>query len=403
MSKIISFIKDNLAIIILLMVIITFFAVTLSRDALKKKVTYTIVEGAIEKSQETNLYFIKNEEIVEYDSSLSVIAIVDQGKRASKNEVIAAYKNDSYDNYLNEIAQIDKQIQTLVVDLPTTYSTDIANIEGKILQGAMQAQGTNSYIKMQEYKTKLDGLSYKKIGVLANASPEDSAIRELLRKREELEKLSKGSSGMITTKKAGIVTYKIDGAEEKYDYSNVKNMKIQDLSDIINLYDNSLNSQFGIKVVDNFGAYLLVKTPRGDNDQYIIEGRNYKIRISDLENRTLYANLYKNLQDEEYNYSLFNITDEIDEFVDYRKLSCEVVWKTFKGMAVPLNSIYTKPENNQKYVLMVYGTDYVEVPITINESSDSIAIVDNLTKEEKEKYGFDSRFTLELFDELIIK
>ena len=49
-------------------------------------------------------------------------------------------------------------------------------------------------------------------------------------------------------------------------------------------------------------------------------------------------------------------------------------------MAVPINAIYTSEEKGYSYVLMVYGADYVEVPIKILQSSDSIAIVDNLHK-----------------------
>ena len=89
--------------------------------------------------------------------------------------------------------------------------------------------------------------------------------------------------------------------------------------------------------------------------------------------------------------------------VDYRKLSCEIVWNTIEGMAVPLNAIYTDEVNNYPYVLMVYGTDYVKVPINIVSKSDSIALVENVDKEVYEKYNLDTTFILELYDELVIE
>ena len=55
------------------------------------------------------------------------------------------------------------------------------------------------------------------------------------------------------------------------------------------------------------------------------------------------------------------------------------------------------------YVLMVYGAEYVKVPIKIVASSDSIVIADNYSKDEIEAMGLDNRFKLELYDELIIE
>ena len=116
-----------------------------------------------------------------------------------------------------------------------------------------------------------------------------------------------------------------------------------------------------------------------------------------------YNRSIKNIQNEECNYSLFEIDNEIDDVIDYRKLSCEIVWNTFSGMAVPMNSIYNNEEKGYSYVLMVYGADYVEVPVKILQSSDSIAIVENLTQEELNSFGYTKGFVLELYDELVIQ
>lgn len=403
MNKIIDFFKYNIKIVIVLSIILVFCIIYFSKMELNHKTTYTIVNGNIESSEETNLYLIKKETIIEYDKNQAITSIVDQGNRAAKYEAIATYQNESYNDYQRQIAEIDKQIQTLVKDLPATYSTDISNIDSKIQRYSKEIQKTTSYLKMQEYKTKLDALAYKKITILSNASPDSSAIRDLVSKRENLVKLSKTSNNTIFTSVSGIVTYKIDGNENVIPYKEAQNYNISDLDKLISVYDANTNSEFGIKIVDNFGAYLLVKTKSGENDQYIKQGKNYKIRISDFENLTLTANLVKNINDGKYNYSIFSIYNEIDSLVDYRKLSCEVVWNTVSGMAIPLNSIYTDEEMGYEYVLMVYGTDYVRVPIKTIAKSDSIALVENVSDDEYKKYNLDSTFKLELYDELVIE
>ena len=403
MNKVMDFLKANIKVIVFIIAIVCIFAYSLTKDTLKKKTTYTIVEGTIERSHETNLYLLKKETLIDYDNTLPVTAIIDQGKRASKGEAIATYKNDSYDEYLNQVAEIDKQIQTLVKDLPVTYSADIANLENKILNYSVEIQKTTSYSKMLEYKAKLDELAYKKITVLANSTPDSSAIRDLISQRENLVKLSKESSNTISTPVSGIVTYKTDGLEGAYQYASIESYDINQFNEIINKYDGTLNSEFGIKVVDNYDVYFLTKTARDDNDQYIKQYSKYRIRISDFENKTIYASLINKLQDESYNYCLFKINNEIDSLIDYRKLSCEVIWNSISGMAVPTNAIYKDAEKGYDYVLMVYGAEYVRVPIKIVASSDSIVIADNYSKEEIEAMGLDNRFKLELYDELIIE
>lgn len=403
MKKVIDFLKSNIRIIIILMIILVFVVVYKSKDVFTHKTIYTVVNGDLENLTESNLYLLKSETLIDYDNTQSITSLVDQGKRASKYEAIATYQNESYEDYQNQIAQIDKQIQTLIKDLPENHSADITNIENKILKYATEVQGITSYSKIQEYKTKLDELAYKKITILANSSPENSAIRDLVSQREELVKLSKTSDNTIYTEKAGIVTYKLDGLESVVDFSKIRNYTAQELDDIINKYDSSANNEFGVKIVDNFDAYLLVKTKSGEYNEYIKEGRTYNIRVADLENTTLKAKLVKNIQESDYNYSIFEVQNEIDGLVDYRKLSCEVIWNTINGMAVPLNAVYHDDEQNYDYVLMVYGTDYKRVAINIKAKSDSIAIVENVDKSVAEKLGLDTRFTLEIYDELIIE
>ena len=379
------------------------FLFYISKKEFSKKTIYTVINGNIESSEETNIYLLKKETIVDYDKNQSVTATIDQGKRASRYEAVATYKNDSSDDYQRQIEDIDKQIQTLVKDLPLTYSADISNIDDKILKYSNEVQGTTSYLKIQEYKTKLDELAYKKITILANSSPDSSAIRDLVAKRENLVNLSKTSDHNIISPVSGIVTYKIDGLEGVISYDEILNYSASELENLISMYDSNTNNEFGIKIIDNFGAYFLVKTPSGKYDKYIKEGKSYNIRVSDFENLVLTATLIKNINDSGYNYSLFEIHNEIDSLVDYRKLSCEIVWNTIEGMAVPLNAIYTDEVNNYPYVLMVYGTDYVKVPINIVSKSDSIALVENVDKEVYEKYNLDTTFILELYDELVIE
>ena len=402
-DKVFDFFKRNFLVILFILAIIFFFVYTFTKEGMKRLTTYTVVEGIIEIGDQTTMYLAKNETIIDYDKSTPITALVDQSKKASKNESVATYQNESYGEYLKQIEDIDSQIQTLVKDLPATYSSDLTNVEAKILTYAKEIQHATSYSKIQEYKTKMDELAYKKITILANSSPDSSAIRDLLNQREELVRLSKSSDNTISTPVSGIVTYKLDGLEDKIDFTNLRNFSSADINSLIGSYSGSSNNEFGIKVIDNFNVYLIAKTPVGDSSDYIAEGRNYKIRIADIENQVVTVTLVKNIQEGGYNYSIFKMNNDVDNVVDFRAMSCEIIWKSYSGLAVPLTSISRNEEKGYDYVRMVFGTKYVEVPINIVRKSDSIAIVSNFTKEQYQEFGLEKECTVELYDELVIE
>lgn len=402
-DKVFDFFKRNFLVILFILAIIFFFVYTFTKEGMKRLTTYTVVEGIIEIGDQTTMYLAKNETIIDYDKSTPITALVEQGKKASKNESVATYQNESYGEYLKQIEDIDSQIQTLVKDLPATYSSDLTNVEAKILTYAKEIQHATSYSKIQEYKTKMDELAYKKITILANSSPDSSAIRDLLNQREELVRLSKSSDNTISTPVSGIVTYKLDGLEDKIDFTNLRNFSSADINSLIGSYSGSSNNEFGIKVIDNFNVYLIAKTPVGDSSDYIAEGRNYKIRIADIENQVVTVTLVKNIQEGGYNYSIFKMNNDVDNVVDFRAMSCEIIWRSYSGLAVPLTSISRNEEKGYDYVRMVFGTKYVEVPINIVRKSDSIAIVSNFTKEQYQEFGLEKECTVELYDELVIE
>ena len=60
-------------------------------------------------------------------------------------------------------------------------------------------------------------------------------------------------------------------------------------------------------------------------------------------------------------------------------------------------------KNGYYYVTLVYGSQYIEVPIHIVVESDNICIVENYTKEEKAQIGISTSYILEIYDKLVIE
>lgn len=378
--------------------------IVLYKFTLKPQITYTVVNGYVEKVDDTTAALIKQESVLELRKDSSAIPVVEQGKRAAKDEVLAVYKSEDYEEYLNKINDMDESIASLVKDLPTTYSLDITNIQNEISSVTKNAYGENSYLKMQEYKSMLDELSYRKVNTLSELSPAGSKIRELIEERKELENQNKMSGDNIKASVSGVVTYKIDGLENMVDFSKVEKLSSDKIDEIFGEYKENNINNFGIKIINNYSAYLITKVPRGENDKYIKEGSVYKLKLNgNNNNNTLEGTLIKNIQTDQFNYSIFHISNGIEDLIDNRLLDVEIIWNREEGMAVLKNAIKRNTEDTYYYVTLVNGGQYMDIPIKIVSSSDTVCIVTNFSKEERESLNITTTTTLQMYDVLVVQ
>lgn len=391
--------KKIVAIIVAVICLLVISAI-IYECVIKKSQTYTVVNGYVEKTSNVQGVVIKQEKVIDINNNNAIIPLVEQGERIRKTESVALYKDNNYQEYINKINDLDKQIETLIKDLPQNYSNDISYIESQIELLGKQARRTTSYIKIQEYKTKIDELASQKITILGELSPSGSKVRELIDTRKNIEENYKSSANNIKSSMAGCVTYKIDGLEGITDTSKVLNYTKNDIDDIFSKYKSNTSSDFGIKIVDNFNAYIIVKV---QNNEYVKSGNNIYIKFTDKSNIKESAVLTKVVDiDEDNKYCIISMSNGIEKLIDSRCENIEIIWTRKSGMAVPLNAITIDNANIGKVTTIKNG-DYLEVPIKISLSNDNIAIVDNLTDEERKNNGIENKNTLEIYDQLVIK
>lgn len=392
--------KKNIVVIIVAVICLVVICAIIYECVIQKSQTYTVVNGYVEKSSNVQGIVIKQEKVIDINNNNAIIPLVEQGERIRKTESVALYKDNNYQEYISKINDLDKQIETLIKDLPQNYSNDITYIESQIELLGKQARKTTSYIKIQEYKTKIDELTSQKITILGELSPSGSKVRELIDTRKNIEENYKSSANNIKSSMAGCVTYKIDGLEGITDTSKVLNYTKNEIDDIFSKYRSNTSSDFGIKIVDNFNAYIIVKV---QNNEYIKSGSNIYIKFTDKSNVKESAILAKVVDiDEDNKYCIISMSNGIEKLIDSRCENIEIIWTRKSGMAVPLNAITVDSSNIGKVTTIKNG-DYQEVPIKISLSNDNIAIVDNLTDEERKNNGIENKNTLEIYDQLVIK
>lgn len=396
--------KKVLIIIGILLLIIVLILV-IYKLIFKEYETYTVVNGYAEKTTNTSAYIIKKENVIELSNSSVAVPLVEQDKRIEKDGIIAIYNDSGYQEYLEKINKIDKQIDVLIKDLPSTYSVELDNINNDISKLIINSRKTTSYIKMQEYKTKIDELANKKITLIGNLSPSGSKVQELISERKNIEKQYKNSSFAIKSTMSGCVSYKLDGLENKVNIDDVLNYKPLDFENIIKSYNNPISNNFGIKVVDNFNAYIFIKTSSKENNDYIKEGLTYSIRIVNKSADLLNATLVKTVKENDNIYCIFEVTNNLENLIDLRQIDVEVIWKSVSGLTIPNCAINKNEEKNIEYVTAISGGGYIDIPVKIIMKTDTVSIIGNYTNEEFEKLDFNinkEKKSVALYDILII-
>lgn len=394
--------KKVIAISVIILVLLVIIILKYD-DVFETKKTYTVINGYVEKVSDATGILVKDELIVNVDNTKSLINVVEQYTRVSKNGIIATYKDESYNNYMQKVNELDKTLETLVKDLPSTYSTEVANINQQISTLAKETKNTNSLLKIQEYKNKLDELSYKKVSLLGEYSPSGSKIRELIEEREELEDSIISSSNNVIAPISGAVTYKIDKLEDVVDVEKILKYSEKDIDSFFAKYTNNSVSEYGIKIVDNYNAYFILRTLCSESDVYIKEGKNYTIKTTEQDEYEFTGNLVKNMKSGEYNYSIFKIENGIENIIDYRTIGLEVVWNKTEGLAVLNTGLNESSDGRYKFVTLVYGGQYIDIPVKVINSDENISIVENYTNEELTQLGLTKNATLSRYDIIVVQ
>lgn len=357
-----------------------------------KEEKYLVNEGKIDYTTSCIGYVIKNEKIIDVDSNKVLIPTVSEGSRVSKNNIIATYRGSEYQDYQNRLKELDAEILSAMKDIDVEYSVDVSNLESQVINTIVDSQGISSMVEMQEYKTVVDSLLSKRATIIGELSPEDAYVKELIAKRENLEKELMSSSSNIKASIGGIISYTVDGLEDKLTEETINNLNYEDVKEYVkNRKEISSNK---IRITSNYEAYILARVDNIDSD-YVKVGKEYELKLTGAELVSLKGTITKFTETEQGYEVLFRITNGVENLVDSRECEIEVVWTSYEGLVVPIKAI-TESEDGKNYVKIITRGEYVDIPVKIKQKNKTYAIVENYEKEDINSY------ILERYDQVIV-
>lgn len=351
--------------------------------------------GYIENSKVYTGYLVKEETVIDTDSSKNSVPIVSEGQRASKGQTIAVYNGDEYIRSTEKLAEMDNGILEAMKDLPETYVAEVRNMDSEILGNIKGIEQETSYVEIQDTKSMVNVLLNKRARTVAENSSQGSTVKSLITARNEYEKSTKLSEDNIKATVGGVISYKLDGLETNKVFNNLGAISVSDIKENIKSEDVSN----GIKVVNNYEAYILVEVKDVDK-KYLEVGKTNTIRMVGLKDVELEGMIYRVRELDENSYEvMYKITNKIEELVSLREIEIEIVWVSSYGLYVPNEAIKEKDDVN--YVTVIRYGEYIDVPVNVTRKNDKFCIIANI-EDKKQVKGTWEDYNIKVYDQLVI-
>lgn len=376
--------KKKIIAIILLLLIVSYVAYAVYLLIVDPTDTYIIKEEILSEEDTTAGYVIRNESVIKEENKNGIYAIVAEGEKVAKSDSIFRYYTDNEKEIYTKIDELDHQIQGLLDKENSIPSADIKSIENQIDEQIKGISKLNNTQEIEEYKNSIDTLISKKINFIGDAT-ENSEIKQLVAERKTYEDQLKNGSEYKKAEMSGVVSYRVDGLEEKLTEDN--------FNDFTEEYLESLDLKTGQivatsndcgKVIDNFKCYIAVPMDSVKAMEAKV-GDKVQIRISNKEE--LDAKIVQINEGSGKRVIIFQVNKLVDELINHRKIAIDVIWWSESGLRIPNQALIE--ENGLYYVIRNKAGVQSKILVKLDVQTDKFSIISSYSASELQEIGYD--------------
>ena len=387
------------------------FFVTCSTKILKQPNDIFIVEkGSISYEEGAEAYILRDETVLQGENYKNgMVQIASENERVAKGEKVFRYYSDGEEDLIEQISELDTKINEAIANSglkSLSSASDIVNLESQIESNLENMYRINEIQKKQEYKKKIENYMSKKAQISGEASPEGSEVKNLIEQRSALERTVYSSSELITTDRAGLVSYKVDGLEEilKVDDFSYLNKELLDCFDLKVGAVIPQSAEKG-KIVNNYECYIAVcmNTERALSAK---EGEKVSIRLSNTDEVSAEI-VYASKTDNNGRILVFKIKDDVEKLIEYRKISLDIIWWKYTGFKVSNDAILK--DGDKTYIERSKAGYTDKILVKVERQNETYSIVKNYTNDELIELGYTEadvsdmkNLKLKLYDEIIL-
>ena len=366
---------------------------------------FTIEEGTLYQEETDIGYVIRKETVVRgnnYKNGMEQIKA--EGERAAKDENIFRYYSTNEESLKQKIAELDEQIQTAMTENTNIFSADIKSLEDQIDEKLKEINEITDVTTLTEYKKEIDNLITKKAKIAGDLSPQGSYLNQLIEERKQYESQLNSGAEYVKALMSGIVSYKVDGLEETLTPDNFGSIN-KEFLEKLNLKTGEIvaTSEEAGKVIDNFACYIATISSSEEAKQAEV-GDDVKIRLSN--NAEISAEITSISQENENEVLLIlKVNEQIEELINYRKISFDLIWWDETGLKIPNEAIVEI--DGLKYVVRNRAGYLNKILVNVTKQGEDYSIVQPYTTEELKELGFsneeiNSYRKISLYDEIVL-
>ena len=397
--------KKKIVLYIVLIAVVLYIVYTIYLLIKQPTNVFTVEEGTLYQEETDIGYVIRKESVVRgnnYKNGMEQKKA--EGERTSKDENIFRYYSTNEESLKQKIAELDTKIQDAMAEDAGIFTADMQSLEDQIDEKLKEINKITDVTTLTEYKKEIDDLVTKKAKIAGDLSPKGSYLNQLIEERKQYESQLNSGAEYVTAPMSGIVSYKVDGLEETLTPVNFGNIN-KEFLESLNLKTGKVvaTSEEAGKVIDNFYCYIATISSSEEAKQAEV-GDDIKIRLSNNAEISAEINSIANEENGEV-LLILEVNEQIEELINYRKISFDLIWWDETGLKVPNQAIVEVDGLN--YVVRNRAGYLSKILVNITRQGDKYSIVTPYTTEELKELGFSSEEInsyrkISLYDEIIL-
>lgn len=367
--------------------------------------TFTVEEGKLYQEETDIGYVIRNEKVVKGQNYKNgIMQIKSEGERAAKDENVFRYYSSNEESLKKKIEDLDQKIQEVMLNDTSLFTSDMKLLENQIDEKVQDINQIEDSTKLAEYRKEISNLVTKKAQIAGDSSPKGSYLNQLIEERKGYESQLNSGAEYVKAPISGIVSYKVDGLEEMLTPDNFSSLSKEYLEKL-DLKTGKLvaTSEESGKVIDNFSCYIATISSSEEAKNAEV-GKRIKIRLSNnIETPAEITNIIK--EDGEEIVIILKIEKQIEELINYRKISFDLIWWDDSGLKVPNQAIVK--ENDLDYVVRNRAGYLSKMLVKVKKQGEKYSIVETYSTDELKELGFSNEEIVKykkisLYDEILL-
>lgn len=363
--------------------------------------TLVVSNEKIEEYITTKGLLIRDEYIINSTMTGNIEAYFKEGDKVKNLDKVAyVYNNNIDEANFKELESLEKEVIQIEEGQSSIIKADVDkvnkkieknkdNIQTKLIQGKLGI--SKEVVELEEHIKDKNKLLKSDL----NSKP-------IINKKEEINKLNnkiEKNSDILQTNKSGIISYKFDGNELKYNIDNISELTIDDIEYTENEYIDILNEgvikhgQPIARIINNIKQYLAIVVEENEimnfkeNNSVIIRDKNNQIN----------AKVHNIYTKNDKNVVVFEISEQNIEINDTRVAEFDIIYKSIEGIKIPKSSIVKKDNVEGVYIVSETGSaKFIEIKGTSYENEEFIVI-------DYYKNEIEGVKTIDIYDEIILE